>query len=515
MPPPAQSARPTSLFAASSLLSPLSATAPSSSCGSNSNSSSSPSPQHLEPPQQSGSAMNRLSLDSALMRKNPFARANASQLSISTESPSDHDIEPGLKSAPPVPDGQKRHSANFPLADRLLASFSSVSLSSSNDDPPMPTDAAAATGVGCEVSDDEMQALLEHVRRSENERARAEHELQRREKELARVKNELRKAEREIEELRNRLRRHEQHRGALDGTLNPEELGVLPPPTSRHDSLDPNHTRASSCSTTGAGAGPTAATSVPSPVGESPYYVSGEVYGASTSTMDLSPTTATATANATPSLRPLSCSAALPPRFGNGSSPRLQTQPSMTSISEAIPAAAAAASSSGSPVDQHEYSPSYPQATEENPYQYRPYQFPPPTTTTIPQAGEHYEHHQHQQHAADIAAAAAALEGNAPPIPGDDAAHGASKSGSGRRFLRSRHGKEKSASAPRPKSSYAGAGAPQEGGLKIKEKKSAGRLREKFSRMSLFGGKRDDAAAPAGGAGVPSEPVPAVPAMEA
>ncbi|KAL1649122.1 hypothetical protein SLS58_001694 [Diplodia intermedia] len=490
MPPPAQSARPTSL------------------CGTN-GSSPSPSPQHLEPPAATGSAMNRLSLDSALLRKNPFARANASNLSISTENPSPADIEPGLKSAPPVSDQQKRHSATFPLADRLLASFSSVSLSSSNDDAPAMAEAAA--GVGCEVSDDEMQALLEHVRRSENERARAEHELQRREKELARVKNELRKAEREIDELRARLRRHEQHRGALDGTLNPDELGVLPPPTSRHDSLDPNHTRAGSggCNTAAPAPAP-----IP-PVGESPYYVSNEVYGASTSTMDLSPTTASANnananANAKPSLRPLSCSAALPPRFGNGSSPRLQTQPSMTSISEAVPQQhpPASTSANNSPIERNHHQVEEAEEEEPQPYQYQypppSYQFPPP---------------QESRGAADerngeIAAAAAALEGNNNNVDAAAAHHTSSSKGnsSGRRFLRSRHGKDKStsatAAAPRPKSSYAG-GAGGGGQQQIKEKKSAGRLREKFSRMSLFGGKRDD------GADGPPSPVPAVPAMEA
>ncbi|KKY27814.1 hypothetical protein UCDDS831_g00678 [Diplodia seriata] len=452
--------------------------------------------------------MNRLSLDSALLRKNPFARANASNLSISTENPSPADIEPGLKSAPPVSDQQKRHSATFPLADRLLASFSSVSLSSSNDDTPAMA-AEQATGVGCEVSDDEMQALLEHVRRSENERARAEHELQRREKELARVKNELRKAEREIDELRARLRRHEQHRGALDGTLNPDELGVLPPPTSRHDSLDPNHTRAGSG---GGGCNAAAPASIP-PVGESPYYVSNEVYGASTSTMDLSPTTAASANNANnakPSLRPLSCSAALPPRFGNGSSPRLQTQPSMTSISEAVPQHPASTSANNSPIERSNHQ--VEEAEEEpQPYQYQypppSYQFPPPHQESSGGVGAAAATDERN---GEIAAAAAALEGN------NNNTSSKGHSSSGRRFLRSRHGKDKSTSAtasPRPKSSYAGGSD----GQQIKEKKSAGRLREKFSRMSLFGGaagKKDDGGA-GGAGGPPPSPVPAVPAMEA
>ncbi|KAF9630406.1 hypothetical protein BFW01_g968 [Lasiodiplodia theobromae] len=556
MAPPAQSARPTSWFGGSSLLSPLSAAAPAPTQSCNASSNRSSSPQHLEPPQ---SGMNRLSLDSALMRKNPFARANASNLSISTEN--QDDIEPGLKSAPPVPE---RHSATFPLADRLLSSF----MSSKED-----LDTPAVAGVGCEVSDDEMQALLEHVRRSENERARAEHELQRREKELARVKNELRKAEREIEDLKAQLRRHEQHRGALDGTLKPDDLGVLPPAgggISRHDSLDPNHRHRRANSSNGSN---TSTPTVPEHAGESPYYISGgDGYGASSSTMDLSPTSAAAyTFNTTPSVRPLSCIAApLSTRFGNGSSPRLQTQPSMTSISETHPgyvneygeeavedhqsyhsrpslhqqrSTPRSSLQLNRPQQQHETprrpsiqyeTPRRPsvqlqhetpqprtslQLQLEQPYQPQPYyeyQYPDPDRTAsyaspdsrknsaVAVVSEQYEQPMMNP---DIAAAAAALEGYGPPPaafaeePEPASPAGGKGHHSGRRFLRSRHGKEKGsgAGAERPKSSYAGAG--------IKEKKSAGRLREKFSRMSLFGGKRDD--------GAPSSPVPAVPALEA
>ncbi|GME28807.1 protein isoform a [Neofusicoccum parvum] len=273
--------------------------------------------QHLELPKSPAmDKNNRLSLDSSLLRRNPFARAN--QLTISTDAAAAAaDVEPGLKSAPPVPDSQqKRHSATFPMAARGFFSFGAPS--------PPPEEPEEEPPADCNMSEEEMQGLLEHVRKAENDRMRAESELARREKELARVKNELRRAEGEIEELKAQLQQQAQtqqppphyhhHQRQPSGGLKPvggsqEDIH----PAYRHDSLDPN-TRPGA-----ANGSPVAA--------ESPYRHTG--YASSTEL--------TANSNASQqSLRPYSCSAAVPPpRSGFPPSPRLTTRASMISIVEA------------------------------------------------------------------------------------------------------------------------------------------------------------------------------------
>ncbi|KAK7730048.1 hypothetical protein SLS57_001708 [Botryosphaeria dothidea] len=307
---------------------------------------------HLELPKGSAPMNNRLSLDSALMRKNPFSRANASSLQISTETAnSDSGSDCGLKSAPPVPDS-KRNSASSFLADRLLHPFSSASSSASESPTTQQQSTTVPPGGGCEMSEEEMQGLLEHVRRAENDRVRAESELARREKELARVKNELRRAEGENEELKEQLRAAEQRLKALEGTLRPGDLGVLPPGTPpatiRHDSLEPLAEQQQQQQQQQHKMSPVDAAPEYAEMHASPYYISSgngagadpAGYYASTSSMDLvSPTTNLgAYPNASQhSLRPLSCSAAIPQLASypnGGSSPRLTNQPSMISISE-------------------------------------------------------------------------------------------------------------------------------------------------------------------------------------
>ncbi|EKG20475.1 hypothetical protein MPH_02198 [Macrophomina phaseolina MS6] len=417
---------------------------------------------HLELPKSSAPANNRLSLDSALLRKNPFARANASSLQISTEAAnSDSGSDCGLKSAPPVPDSKRNSSSSFLLADRLLHPFSSSASSTASESPVIPPPPAGPLGGGCEMSEEEMQGLLEHVRRAENDRVRAEHELARREKELARVKNELRRAEGDNEELRERLRAAEQRVRALEGTLRPGDLGVLPPgtpPAVRHDSLEP-------MAGTGEEKGSVAGSG--SPVlgsggdvgqglgGQSPYYVSGGgssaapgghqqngsvasegYYYASTSSMELvSPTTnalAHAASASQHSLRPLSCSAAIPqlaayPNGGNNaSSPRLSNRPSMASISEL---------------------------------------YPPPPMTALSSSSH-------------VGGAGDALGIFAAGMPGeeqqmDDGEEGGVSPKHRRHFL----GRSKAPKEPKePKEKK-----------QIKERKSSGRLKEKFSRLSMIG----------------------------
>lgn len=388
--------------------------------------------QHLEPPKSPATAMNRLSLDSALQRKNPFARSN--QLHIDTGSTTDEDVEPSLKSAPPVSDasgGGKRHSATFPLSTR---GFLSPLLSPSLPEPSEPEIPELEPGNGCDVSEEEMQGILEHVRKVEMDRMRIESELARREKELARVKNELRRAESEVEDLKARLlaqhpafvpeKRQENHveqpqqqpqqpqqpqheARTSSSSLKPSDALAIPPPASRHDSLDPNcraggHSYSSSTGSASASGSNNSPIAAP---GESPYYYHAEQ-------------SSTSFASSQQSLRPYSCSAAMPPshsRFPSGSSPRLTQRASMMSINEQ---------------DQLQEPPAY------------------------------YHH----------------VEGNGSGV--GLGVGGAESDGEG---------------IISPKKSRRKDGG---GGGKVKERKSGRGLREKFSRMSFFGGKKDGESAP-------------------